>query len=88
MVIIDSLQSLEGEMDVTAKQLVELRKKYRKKIFVYISHVEGKEVQGTVAYRVREGLLLPHRGERVLRPVHEPWCSRSERILCGLEGGL
>ena len=49
----DSLQSLEGEMDVTAKQLVELRKKYRKKIFVYISHVEGKEVQGTVAYRVK-----------------------------------
>ena len=36
----------------------------------------------------QEGLLLPHRGERVLRPVHEPWCSRSERILCGLEGGL
>ena len=53
VVIIDSLQSLEGEMDVTAKQLVELRKKYRKKIFVYISHVEGKEVQGTVAYRVK-----------------------------------
>lgn len=53
VVIIDSLQSLEGEMDVTAKQLVELRKKYRKKIFVYISHVDGKEVQGTVAYRVK-----------------------------------
>lgn len=88
VVIIDSLQSLEGEMDVTAKQLVELRKKYRKKIFVYISHVEGKEVPRHGGLQSQEGLLLPHRGERVLRPVHEPWCSRSERILCGLEGGL
>lgn len=53
VIIIDSLQSLEGEIDVTASQLIELRKKYKKKIFVYISHVEGREVQGTTAYRVK-----------------------------------
>ena len=53
VIIIDSLQSLEGEMDVTAKQLIELRKKYNKKIFIYISHVEGREVQGTMAYRIK-----------------------------------
>lgn len=53
VIIIDSLQSLEGEMDVTANQLIELRKKYKKKIFIYISHVEGREVQGTMAYRIK-----------------------------------
>lgn len=53
VVIIDSIQYFVKQYDATAEKIIELRKKYRKKIFLYISHVEGKEVEGKEAYAVK-----------------------------------
>lgn len=53
VVIIDSIQYFVNQYDATAEQMIELRKKYKKKIFVYVSHVDGKEVDGKAAYMVK-----------------------------------
>lgn len=53
VVIVDSIQYFANQYDATAEQIVSLRKKYRSKIFVYVSHVEGREVEGKTAYQVK-----------------------------------
>lgn len=53
VVIIDSIQYFANQYDATAEKIIELRKKYRKKIFVFVSHVEGKEVEGKTAYAIK-----------------------------------
>lgn len=53
VVIIDSLQYFADQYGATAEKIIKLRKTYRKKIFVFVSHVEGREVEGKVAYHVK-----------------------------------
>lgn len=53
VVIIDSIQYFVNQYDATAEKIINLRKKYRKKIFLFVSHVEGKEVEGKTAYAVK-----------------------------------
>lgn len=53
VVIIDSLQYFVNQYEATAEGIIALRKKFRSKIFVYVSHVEGKEVEGKTAYAVK-----------------------------------
>lgn len=53
VVIIDSLQYFSDQYGATAEQIIDLRKKFRNKIFIYVSHVEGREVEGKVAYHVK-----------------------------------
>lgn len=53
VVIIDSLQYFADQYGATAEKIIKLRKIYRKKIFVFVSHVEGREVEGKVAYHVK-----------------------------------
>lgn len=53
VIIIDSLQYFVNQYEATAEQIINLRKKYRSRIFVYVSHVEGKEVEGRAAYTVK-----------------------------------
>nr|DAU53061.1 MAG TPA: FeS assembly-ype transport system, ATPase component [Caudoviricetes sp.] len=53
VIIIDSLQYFVNQYDATAEGIIALRKKFRSKIFVYVSHVDGKEVEGKAAYSVK-----------------------------------
>lgn len=53
VVIIDSLQYFADQYGATAEKIINLRKTYRNKIFIYVSHVEGREVEGKVAYHVK-----------------------------------
>lgn len=53
VVIIDSLQYFIDQCGATAEDIINLRKKYRSKIFVFLSHVDGKEVDGRGAYVVK-----------------------------------
>lgn len=53
VVIIDSIQYFVEQYGAKAKEIIQLRKKYPSKIFVFISHVVGKEVEGQDAYDVK-----------------------------------
>lgn len=53
VVFIDSVQYFEKQCGATSEGIIRLRKKYPRKIFIYISHVEGKEVEGKTAYEVK-----------------------------------
>lgn len=53
VIFIDSIQYFERQCGVRAEEIINLRKKYRKKIFIFISHVDGKEVEGRTAYEVK-----------------------------------
>ena len=53
VVFIDSIQYFTDQFEAKAEEIIQLRKKYRPKIFVFISHVEGKEVEGKAAYIVK-----------------------------------
>ena len=50
VVFIDSVQYFVEQFEAKAEEIIALRKKYRSKIFVFVSHVEGKEVEGKAAY--------------------------------------
>ncbi len=54
VVFVDSVQYLGDQCGVKAKDIIALRKKYPRKMFIFISHVEGKEVEGTMAYDVKK----------------------------------
>ena len=54
VVIVDSVQYLGDQCGVKAKEIIALRKKYPKKMFVFLSHVDGKEVEGQMAYDVKK----------------------------------
>ena len=53
VVFIDSIQYFTDQFEAKAEEIIRLRKKYRSKIFVFTSHVEGKEVEGKAAYLVK-----------------------------------
>lgn len=53
VIIIDSIQYFEKICGAKAAEVIQLRKKYPKKIFVFISHIEGNEVEGKMAYEVK-----------------------------------
>lgn len=53
VVFIDSIQYFTDQFEAKAEEIIRLRKKYRSKIFVFTSHVEGKEVEGKAAYIVK-----------------------------------
>ena len=52
VIIIDSVQYFTDQCGVKADEIISLRKKYPRKVFIFISHVDGKEV-GQAAYRVK-----------------------------------
>lgn len=54
VVFVDSVQYLGDQCGVKAKEIIALRKKYPRKMFIFISHVEGKEVEGPMAYDVKK----------------------------------
>lgn len=54
VVFVDSVQYLGDQCGVKAKEIIALRRKYPKKMFIFISHVEGKEVEGPMAYDVKK----------------------------------
>ena len=58
VVIVDSLQYFVNQYDATAEGIIALRKKFRSKIFIYVSHVEGKEVEGKTAYIVKRDCFV------------------------------
>lgn len=53
VIFIDSIQYFVAQCGVRAEDVIALRKKYRSKIFIFISHVDGREVDGRVAYDVK-----------------------------------
>lgn len=53
VVFIDSIQYFTDQFEAKAEEIVQLRKKFRSKIFIFTSHVEGKEVEGKAAYVVK-----------------------------------
>lgn len=53
VIFIDSIQYFAAQCGVRAEDVIALRKKYRNKIFIFISHVDGREVDGRVAYDVK-----------------------------------
>ena len=53
VIIIDSVQYFTDQCGVKADEIISLRKKYPRKVFIFISHVDGKEVEGQAAYRVK-----------------------------------
>lgn len=53
VVFIDSVQYFERQCGATSESIIRLRKKYPRKIFVFVSHVDGKEVEGKTAYDVK-----------------------------------
>lgn len=53
VVIVDSLQYFVDQYGATDESIIAMRKKYKNKIFVYVSHVEGREVEGKAAYHVK-----------------------------------
>ena len=53
VVFIDSIQYFTDQFEAKAEEIIHLRKKYRSKIFIFISHIEGKEVEGKAAYIVK-----------------------------------
>ena len=53
VIIIDSVQYFADQCDAKVSDIISLRKKYPRKVFIFISHVDGKEVEGPTAYRVK-----------------------------------
>lgn len=53
VIFIDSIQYFTDQFEAKTEEIISLRKKYRSKIFIFISHVEGKEVEGKAAYIVK-----------------------------------
>lgn len=54
IVIIDSLQYFIDLYKVRAADFINLRNRFRKKVFIYISHMKGNEVDGEVAYDLKK----------------------------------
>lgn len=52
-IFIDSVQYWSMEYKATASKIIELRKKYESTVFVFTSHIQGNEVEGTDAYWVK-----------------------------------
>lgn len=53
VVFIDSVQYFEKQCKVKAEDVIDIRMRYPKKMFVFVSHVDGKEVEGKMAYDVK-----------------------------------
>jgi len=53
VVIVDSIQYFEDQCGAKASEIIRLRKKYPSKIFIFLSHVDGREVDGKTAYQVK-----------------------------------
>lgn len=53
VVIVDSIQYWQMEENMEMPELLKLFKKFAKKTFVFLSHIEGKEVEGKLAYQVK-----------------------------------
>lgn len=52
-VVVDSVQYFEKQCGARSEEIILLRKKYPRKIFIFISHVDGREVDGKTAYEVK-----------------------------------
>lgn len=53
VVMIDSVQYFEQQCGAKSPEIISLRKKYPRKIFIFLSHVDGREVDGKTAYEVK-----------------------------------
>ena len=54
VIFFDSLQYFIDMNKLKKTDFIELRNKYEKKVFVYISHMKGNEVEGDTAYDVKK----------------------------------
>ena len=52
-VFIDSVQYFVSQCGATSESIIRLRRKHPSKVFVFISHVDGREVEGKAAYDVK-----------------------------------
>lgn len=57
-IFIDSIQRWAEIYGAKAREIINLRTKYKNKVFVFISHVEGKEVDGPVAFDVKKDTFV------------------------------
>ena len=53
VVIVDSIQYWDAEENLEFSELLRLFKRCSKTTFVFLSHVEGKEVEGKLAYQIK-----------------------------------
>lgn len=53
VIFIDSVQYMHDLYGASGAKLIELSRKYPNKVFIYISHVDGKEVDGSTAYEIK-----------------------------------
>lgn len=53
VIMVDSIQYFEDQCGAKASEIIRLRKKYPSKIFIFLSHVDGREVDGKTAYQVK-----------------------------------
>ena len=54
VVMVDSLQYFIDMYRVKATDFIALRNRFRKKVFIYISHMKGNEVDGETAYDLKK----------------------------------
>lgn len=54
VVMVDSLQYFIDMYRVKAADFIALRNRFRKKVFIYISHMKGNEVDGETAYDLKK----------------------------------
>lgn len=53
VVFIDSVQYFVTQCGATSEGIIRLRRRHAGKVFVFISHVDGREVEGKAAYDVK-----------------------------------
>ena len=58
VVIVDSLQYWQDAYNVNFEELFALKNKYRRRTFIMLSHVEGREVEGRIAYQVKRDSMV------------------------------
>lgn len=58
VVIVDSLQYWQEQTGVAFEAIWQMKRRFKKKTFVFLSHVEGKEVEGKLAYQVKRDSMV------------------------------
>lgn len=57
-IFVDSIQRWSEQFDARAREIIDLRTKYKNKVFIFTSHVEGKEVEGSVAQDIKKDTFV------------------------------
>lgn len=91
VIIIDSIQYLQDQYGATIETLLKLKKTYRKKLFIFISHVKGNDMDGQLAYEIKRDCSLRIQVDR-FRAFHrgrgsagslgymDVWSERAEKM--------